>query len=187
MRHIADSSTGSGKHLGTVPGKVKCQTDLETRRGSLVRGPQRPRSRTVHGSLNTGGHIHSDTLHGLREKGARGVSPLRRELFVTLSAIWRPPGHRRIFERNSDAMNPEARCRADRPCLEGSKSRNRLSELLAWPVFPCWVSGQYTGRRPPWPQSSSREPAPASASPWRSPSGAPATRCLRRCAVQVGR
>src|SRR5438093_950476 len=32
-------------------------------------------------------------------------------------------------------MNPEARCRAGRPCLEGSKSRNRLSELLAWPVF----------------------------------------------------
>jgi len=25
------------------------------------------------------------------------------------------------------AMNPEARCRAGHPCLEGSKSRNRLS------------------------------------------------------------
>ena len=32
-----------------------------------------------------------------------------------------------ILERNSDAMNPEARCCADRPCLEGSKSRDRLS------------------------------------------------------------
>src|SRR3989442_5462876 len=37
--------------------------------------------------------------------------------------------------RNSEAMNPEARCRAGRPCLEGSESRNRLSKLLAWPVF----------------------------------------------------
>jgi len=31
-----------------------------------------------------------------------------------------------ILERNSDAMNPGARCRADRPCLEGSESRDRL-------------------------------------------------------------
>src|SRR5216117_2540637 len=34
----------------------------------------------------------------------------------------------------SDAMNPEARCRAGSPMLRGSKSRDRLSELLAWPV-----------------------------------------------------
>src|SRR6059036_2619785 len=40
-----------------------------------------------------------------------------------------------ILERNSDAVNPEARCRAGRPCLEGSKSRDRLSERLAWPAF----------------------------------------------------
>src|SRR5437016_2537485 len=33
---------------------------------------------------------------------------------------------RRIFIPNSDAMNPEARRRADRACLEGSESRNRL-------------------------------------------------------------
>src|SRR3989442_5338407 len=32
-------------------------------------------------------------------------------------------------------MNPGARCRADRPCLEGSESRNRLRDVLAWPVF----------------------------------------------------
>jgi len=44
-------------------------------------------------------------------------------------------GPRSIFEGNSDAMNPAARCRADRPGLEGSKSRNRLSETLAWPSF----------------------------------------------------
>src|SRR2546430_3270342 len=37
----------------------------------------------------------------------------------------------RYVEPDSDAMNREARRRADRPCLEGSKSRNRLSELLA--------------------------------------------------------
>src|SRR5690242_10933888 len=44
-------------------------------------------------------------------------------------------GHRRhSLDGDSDAMNPEAR-RADRPSLEGSKSRNRLSELRAWPVF----------------------------------------------------
>jgi len=40
-----------------------------------------------------------------------------------------------IFKHNSDAMNPEARCPADRPCLEGSELRNRLSEALAWSVF----------------------------------------------------
>src|SRR6266849_6617989 len=32
-----------------------------------------------------------------------------------------------ILERYSDAVNPGARCRAARLCLEGSKSRNRLS------------------------------------------------------------
>src|SRR5213592_2442268 len=32
-------------------------------------------------------------------------------------------------------MNPGARCGADRLCLEGSESRNRLSDTLAWPVF----------------------------------------------------
>src|SRR6266511_2142034 len=31
-----------------------------------------------------------------------------------------------MLERYSDAMNPEARCRVARLCLEGSKSRNRL-------------------------------------------------------------
>src|SRR5947199_8242114 len=36
-----------------------------------------------------------------------------------------------IFERNSDAVNTGARCRAGRQCLEGSESRNRLSEVLS--------------------------------------------------------
>src|SRR2546430_8270922 len=40
-----------------------------------------------------------------------------------------------ILARYSDAMNPEARCRAARLCLEGSKSRNRLSGIPAWSVF----------------------------------------------------
>ena len=40
-----------------------------------------------------------------------------------------------ILHRYSDALIPEARSRAARPCLEGSKSRNRLSEVPAWPVF----------------------------------------------------
>src|SRR5437879_13064109 len=31
------------------------------------------------------------------------------------------------FRPNSGAMNPEARSGGDRPCLEGSESRNRLS------------------------------------------------------------
>src|SRR5437667_99002 len=42
---------------------------------------------------------------------------------------------------HSGAMNPEARCRAGRPCLRGSKSRNRLSALLAWPVSLCSLTG----------------------------------------------
>src|SRR2546429_9367901 len=40
-----------------------------------------------------------------------------------------------ILQRHSDALIPEARCRAARLCLEGSKSRNRLSEAPAWPVL----------------------------------------------------
>src|SRR2546430_3870236 len=40
-----------------------------------------------------------------------------------------------ILHRYSDALIPEARCRAARVCLEGSKSRNRLSEVPAWPVL----------------------------------------------------
>src|SRR6266571_1794990 len=32
-----------------------------------------------------------------------------------------------MFDRTQKAMNPEARSRADRPCLEGSEWRNRLS------------------------------------------------------------
>src|SRR6267378_4294805 len=40
-----------------------------------------------------------------------------------------------IVHRYSDALIPEARSRAARLCLEGSKSRNRLSEVHAWPVF----------------------------------------------------
>jgi len=40
-----------------------------------------------------------------------------------------------MFDGNSDAMNLEARFRAGRPCLEGSKSRNRLSKPHARPVF----------------------------------------------------
>src|SRR2546427_4004792 len=40
-----------------------------------------------------------------------------------------------ILQRYSDALIPEARCRAARLCLEGSKSRNRLSEVPAWPVL----------------------------------------------------
>ena len=40
-----------------------------------------------------------------------------------------------ILEHNSDAVIPEARCRAARLCLEGSESRNRLSGTPTWPVF----------------------------------------------------
>ncbi len=39
------------------------------------------------------------------------------------------------WHKTSDAVIPGARCRAGRPCLEGSKSRNRLSGIPAWPVF----------------------------------------------------
>ena len=34
-------------------------------------------------------------------------------------------------------MNLEARSRAARQCFEGSESRDRLSELVAWPVSFC--------------------------------------------------
>src|SRR2546421_3847058 len=52
-----------------------------------------------------------------------------------------------ILQRYSDALIPEARCRAARLCLEGSKSRNRLSEVPAWPVlFFCRESWAGTAR-----------------------------------------
>src|SRR5438876_12059352 len=59
-----------------------------------------------------------------------------------------------ILQRYSDALIPEARCRAARLCLEGSKSRNRLSEVPAWPVlfFPRvmgWNSSRWTPKRSP--------------------------------------
>jgi hypothetical protein len=38
-----------------------------------------------------------------------------------------------MFNATQIATSPEASCRAGRPCLGGSKSRNRVSELLAWP------------------------------------------------------
>ncbi len=63
--------------------------------------------------------------------GAQGLTLLADEQVVC------PLADRRgvdIFDRNSEAMNPEARCRAGRPCFGGSESRNRLSELRAWPV-----------------------------------------------------
>jgi len=41
----------------------------------------------------------------------------------------------RHIRTHSDALNPEARCRVVRPCLEGSESRNRLSGVPACPVF----------------------------------------------------
>src|SRR6266508_3281539 len=40
-----------------------------------------------------------------------------------------------MLDVNSDAMNPEARCCAARPCLEGSKSRDRLSGTPTRPVL----------------------------------------------------
>src|SRR2546426_9818162 len=50
--------------------------------------------------------------------------------------------------RNSEAMTPEAGCRAGRPCLEGSESRNRLSEVLAWPApFFCGSAGAAVRQR----------------------------------------
>src|SRR5437667_9839098 len=56
-----------------------------------------------------------------------------------------------ILQRYSDALIPEARCRAARLCLEGSKSRNRLSEVPAWPVLFLprvmgWNSSRWTHR-----------------------------------------
>src|SRR6266849_1057783 len=45
-------------------------------------------------------------------------------------------------------MNPEARCRADRPCLEGSKSRDRLSgEPRTVGLFACPSPRTTTCRR----------------------------------------
>src|SRR5207302_4394895 len=49
--------------------------------------------------------------------------------------------HGPILRNNSDALNPEAQCRAVRPCLGGSESRNRLSGTPTWPGFAFLVSG----------------------------------------------
>src|SRR5438874_6310789 len=54
-------------------------------------------------------------------------------------------------------MNPEARCRVARLCLEGSKSRNRLSERLAWPVpfLSSFTPGGHHVQRPRTPPRAS--------------------------------
>lgn len=60
-------------------------------------------------------------------------------------------------------MSPEARFRAGRQCLEGSQSRNRLSDVLACPVslFRC------AGRRIRAAQSSRlSEPGPQRTAHW---------------------
>src|SRR2546430_13684774 len=55
-----------------------------------------------------------------------------------------------ILERNSDAVILEVRRRAARPCLEGSKSRNRPSERCAWPVvFLVGRSHRLDRKKPP--------------------------------------
>src|SRR5881396_2734133 len=68
-----------------------------------------------------------ELVEEIRANVTRGSSsypwPLRCRLPTTL----RPAGAGSRLERNSDAMNPEARCRTDRQCLEGSESRDRLS------------------------------------------------------------
>src|SRR2546428_246344 len=48
---------------------------------------------------------------------------------------WRFNGARCTLQRNSGAVILEVPRRAARPCLERSKSRNRLSETCAWSVF----------------------------------------------------
>src|SRR2546430_3676853 len=49
--------------------------------------------------------------------------------------------HEPILRNKSDALNPEAQCRAVRPCVGGSESRNRLSGTPTWPGFAFVVSG----------------------------------------------
>src|SRR2546430_11680400 len=65
-----------------------------------------------------------------------------------------------ILQRYSDALIPEARCRAARLCLEGSKSRNRLSEVPAWPVLffgrEPWVATARAGHTKRFARRSSR-------------------------------
>ena len=86
--------------------------------------------------------IEDDSRVIAPERGAGGArkSLVRREIGAALRRCFGGAAGlatgpvRSILERNSDAMSPEARCHADRPCPEGSKSRNRLSALLAWPV-----------------------------------------------------
>jgi len=62
--------------------------------------------------------------------GGSSIEGLRGEI-IAGRVKSRPPnlaarGPVRILKRNSGAMNPEAACRAVRPCLEGSQSRDRL-------------------------------------------------------------
>jgi len=86
--------------------------------------------------------------------------------------------HGRILRNNSDALNPEARCRVARPWLGGSKSRNRLSGTPTWPVLLSRSPAVRKGEDYPWHPSLSQEPARELAWPPRWPSGELATgRC----------
>ena len=71
-----------------------------------------------------------DTLRRIRRACSSGLGPVGP---VRVQQSARSRGHLAVrcsglhVRRNSEAMNPEARCRTGRPCLEGSESRNRLS------------------------------------------------------------
>src|SRR5439155_27351014 len=67
---------------------------------------------------------HSGKAHGnIKQQPSLdscSVSLVRRPAVSTL----RPRGPGRMLERDSDAMNPEARCRADGPCRGGGGGKS---------------------------------------------------------------
>src|SRR5439155_26723745 len=79
----------------------------------------------------------------LREGVARHRLPLPKEQICDVVPDLAAERHRRILERNSDAMIPGARCRAARPCPEGSESRNRLSGAYSRSRSFSWCAQWY--------------------------------------------
>ena len=97
---------------------------------------------------NTARRVEEEASHGVASAARSSCEVGRRALATD------PIGS--ILDRYSDALIPEARCRAARVCLEGSKSRNRLSEVPAWPVLFLprdvstggWGFAQFTNGKP---------------------------------------
>lgn len=88
-----------------------------------------------HGNLDRRSHAAGVGVDGVLQGPNRAKDAWGTDAVGTLDGPLAGCPARCIFDRNSEAMNPEARSRAGRLCLGGSESRNRLGGTSTRPVF----------------------------------------------------